>query len=140
MEKVLFNPKGNLFGMAKFAEPVVNVNDISRIAAGVSVKGNITSPTDVRIDGNVDGCLRSESRIVVGEGSELKGSLYCNLLDFWGKMEGDIYVRDTLSLKSSSEVKGSIHARKFEVEMGARINGSISMITEEEYDKLFAKA
>lgn len=135
----MFNPKKNLFGIAKFAEPVVNVNDISRIAAGVSIKGDVKSPTDVRVDGNVDGSLRSESRIVVGEGSALKGSLYCTILDFWGKMDGDIYVRDTLSLKSTSVVKGSIHARKFEVEMGAQINGTISMITEEEYDRLFAK-
>lgn len=133
MEKDLSKLLGKV---TKLAEPVVNVNEISRISEGVVVKGEIISPGDVRVDGKVDGKLRSDGRIVIGEGAELKGGLYCKVLDFWGKMDGDIYVGDTLSLKASSVVKGSIHARRFEVEMGARIDGSVNMLTAEQYDAL----
>ena len=41
--------------MQKTSEPVVNANDITRIAGGASIKGDLSSPTDIRIDGNIDG-------------------------------------------------------------------------------------
>ena len=45
--------------MQKTSEPVVNANDITRIAGGASIKGDLSSPTDIRIDGNIDGKVYS---------------------------------------------------------------------------------
>ena len=120
----------------KTVEP--NINDISRISHGTTIRGDLTSSTDIRVDGQVDGTLYSEGKVVVGESAQLSGKLFCTNVDFWGKMDGDIYVKDQLSLKSSSVVNGNIHVRKIQVEMGAQINGSFKMITEQEYDQLVA--
>ena len=38
--------------MAKTMEPV-NVNEVSRISAGTIIKGEITTPTDLRVDKKV---------------------------------------------------------------------------------------
>ena len=115
-----------------------NVNDVSRISQGAALKGDLSSATDIRVDGRVDGTLYSEGKIVVGESARLSGKMFGTTIDFWGGMEGDIYVKDILSLKASSMVTGNIHVRRIQVEMGAQINGSIHMITEEEYDQLAA--
>ena len=115
-----------------------NVNDISRISLGAAIRGDLYSSTDIRLDGQVDGTLFSEGKIVVGEAARLSGKMFCSNVDFWGKMDGDVFVRDTLSLKSSAVVNGNIHVRKIQVEMGAQINGSFKMITEKEYDQLVA--
>ena len=113
-----------------------NVNSVSRIAQGAALKGNLSAGTDIRVDGCVDGTLCSEGRIVVGESARLSGRLFCANADIWGTMDGDIYVRDQLSLKSSSVVNGDIYVSKVQVELGAQINGSFKMISEEEYDRL----
>jgi len=115
-----------------------NVNDVSRISHGAAIRGDLTSSTDIRVDGQVDGTLFSEGKIVVGESAQLSGRLFCTNVDFWGKMDGDIFVKDQLSLKSSSVVNGNIHVRKIQVEMGAQINGSFKMINEQEYEQLVA--
>ena len=115
-----------------------NVNDVSRISQGASIKGDLCSSTDIRVDGQVDGTLYTEGKAVVGESARLSGKLFGTTIDFWGKMDGDIFVSDTLSLKSSSVVNGNIHVRKIQVEMGAQINGSFKMISEQEYDQLVA--
>ena len=128
----------NLNKNVKPAEP--NVNDVSRISQGASLKGDLSSASDIRVDGRVDGTLCSEGKVVAGESARLTGRLFGENVDFWGVMEGDIFVKDTLSLKGSSEVNGNIHVRRIQVEMGARINGTIKMITEEEYDALSKKA
>lgn len=132
MEKVLSNK------FTKFVEPV-NANEVSRIAEGVVIKGDITSRSDIRVDGQIDGTICSEGRIVVGETANLTGSLFCNDIDFWGRMDGDLYVRDVLSVKGTAVINGNIHVRKLQVEMGAQINGSCHMITEEEYDAAAGK-
>ena len=113
-----------------------NVNDVSRISQGTCIHGDLTSPTDIRVDGQVDGSLFSEGKVVVGESARLSGKLFGTTIDFWGKMDGDVFVSDTLSLKSSSVVNGNIHVRRIQVEMGAQINGSFKMITEQEYNQL----
>ena len=113
-----------------------NVNNVSRISQGAAIRGDLSSSTDIRIDGQVDGTLFSEGKVVVGETARLSGKLFATNVDFWGKMDGDIFVKDTLSLKSSAVVNGNIHVRKIQVEMGAQINGSFKMISEQEYDQL----
>ena len=80
------------------------------------------SSTDIRVDGAINGKVHSEGKVVVGETAKLSGSLMCKNLDFWGKMEGDIYVKDTLSLKSLAVINGNLHVRKLQVELGAQIN------------------
>lgn len=132
MEKVLSNK------FSKIVEPV-NANEVSRIAQGVTIKGDISSRSDIRVDGQIDGTIYSDGRIVVGETAVLTGSLLCNDTDFWGKMDGDIYVRNILSVKGTAVINGNIHVRKLQVEMGAQINGSCHMITEAEYDAAAGK-
>lgn len=119
-----------------FVEPVVDANDVSRIAEGVVIRGDISSRSDIRVDGQMNGKLFSQGRVVVGETAVLKGSLLCENVDFWGSMEGDVYVRDVLSIKSSAVISGNVYVRRIQVEMGAQINGTCHMISEAEFDKL----
>ena len=116
-------------------EQQVDVNAVSRISEGTTVKGEFTSLTDVRVDGNVNGKIYSAGRIVVGEGAVIEGVVLCTDLDLWGKVKGDIFVKNLLSVKNGAAVDGNLSIRRLEVEVGAAINGTCKMITEEEFDK-----
>lgn len=121
--------------MAK-TEPVVNVNSISRISAGTVIKGEILSPYDIRIDGTFEGRVQSKGRVVVGESAVIKGDIVCENVDLWGKVEGNLFVKDTLSLKEGCIVDGNLHIRRLAVELGATFNGNCKTITEAEFNKL----
>ena len=121
--------------MAK-TEQTVNVNSISRISAGTVIKGEILSPTDIRIDGSFEGRVQSKGRVVVGETAVIKGDIVCENVDLWGKVEGNLFVKDTLSLKEGCVVSGNLHIRRLSVELGATFNGNCKTITEAEFDKL----
>ena len=121
--------------MAK-TEPVVNVNSISRISAGTVIKGEIISPTDIRIDGTFEGRVQSKGRVVVGESATIKGDIVCENVDLWGKVDGNLFVKDTLSLKEGCIVDGNLHIRRLAVELGATFNGNCKTITEAEFNKL----
>ena len=126
--------------MAKTMEPTVNVNEVSRISTGTVVKGEISSSNDIRIDGTFEGKIKSKGRVVVGEKALIKGDIICSNVDFWGTMEGNFYVKDTLSLKSSSKVKGDLHIKRLQVELDAKFDGTCQMISESDFDRLVGAA
>ena len=117
----------------KTQTPVVNVNEVSRISTGTVIKGEINSPNDIRIDGVFEGKIFSKGRVVVGEKAEIKGDIVCDNVDFWGKMTGSLFVRDTLSLKDTCSVNGDLHVQRLVVELGAHFDGTCKMLKEGEF-------
>lgn len=113
-----------------------NVNSISRISAGTTIKGEINSPYDIRIDGDFEGKIVSAGRVVIGEKAKISGDIICENFDLWGSVDGNIFVKDTLSLKDGSTLKGAIHVRRFSVELGSIFNGTCQMMSEEDFAKL----
>jgi len=124
--------------MAKVMEPTVNANEVSRIPSGTEFKGEISSQNDIRIDGTFEGKIISEGRVVVGENATIKGDVISAFVDIWGKMEGDLYVKDTLSLKATSKVNGNLHIKRIQMELNAIFEGTCQMISEDEVTKLWA--
>lgn len=120
--------------MAKPNEPTTNVNEVSRISTGTVVKGEISSPSDIRIDGTFEGRIYSKGKVVVGEKAVITGDIVCTNADIWGKMKGNFFVKDTLSLKSSSEINGDLSIKRLQVELDAKFNGACKMITDAEFD------
>jgi cytoskeletal protein CcmA (bactofilin family) len=51
-------------------------------------------------------------------------------------MEGDVYVKDTLSLKTGCTMNGNLNVRRLYVELGSIFNGNCKMITEDDFDRL----
>ena len=74
--------------------------------------------------------------IVIGETAVIKGDILCENIDLWGKVEGNIFVKDTLALKEGCKVDGNLHIRRLSVELGATFNGGCKMISESEFDKM----
>lgn len=114
----------------------VNVNSVSRISAGTVIKGEIQSPYDLRIDGTFEGKIQTKGRVVIGESAIIKGDIICENIDLWGKVEGDLFVKDTLALKDGCKMNGNINISRLAVELGATFNGTCRTITEEEFNKL----
>ena len=121
--------------MAK-SEPTLNVNSISRISAGTVIKGEIQSPYDIRIDGTFEGRVQTKGRVVIGESANVKGDVICENADLWGKMEGNLYVKDTLSLMEGCTMEGNLHIKRLSVELGSTFNGNCKMITEQEFNQV----
>ena len=121
--------------MAK-SEPNLNVNSISRISSGTIIKGEILSPYDIRIDGTFEGKVQTKGRVVVGETAFIKGDIICENIDLWGKVDGNLFVKDTLSLMEGCSVNGNLNVRRLSVELGSTLNGNCRMITEAEFNKI----
>ena len=52
------------------------------------------------------------------------------------KIDGNFYVKDTLSLKDTCVVDGDLHIRRLQVDLDATFNGNCKMISEGEFNQL----
>lgn len=110
-------------------------NTSSRISAGTVIKGEIISPNDIRIDCVFEGKLMVKGKVVVGESATIKGDIICDNADIYGKVDGNIYVKDTLGLKDGCTMNGNLHIRRISVELGSTFNGNCKMINESDFEK-----
>ena len=117
-----------------------NVNSVSRISEGTSIKGEINSPYDIRLDGNFEGKLVSAGKVVIGEKACVKGDVICANMDSYGNLEGNVFVKEVLALKESCKVKGNLNIRKLIVELDSEFNGNCRMLDESSISREADKA
>lgn len=102
----------------------------SIIAAGTSLKGDITAGGDIRIDGRLEGNIYCSAKVVIGANGSVSGDIEGQQADIMGSVSGTIKVKEILQLKGGSQVNGNIHAGKLQIEPDANFNGQCHMITE----------
>lgn len=97
------------------------------IAQGTKIVGDIASQGPFRIDGTIEGNVKTSGKIVVGKSGFIKGTLQGENADFEGKFSGKLILSGTLSLKSTAHIEGEVHINKLAVEPGATFNATCSM-------------
>ena len=102
-------------------------SSINLIGAGTTIKGEVTSSGDIRIDGKLIGPVTSKGKIIVGNTGVVEGEIYCQNADFFGKIDAKVEVEELLSLKSTARLTGEISSDKLAIEPGAVFTGSCTM-------------
>jgi cytoskeletal protein CcmA (bactofilin family) len=92
---------------------------LNRIVEGTTIEGNISSESNIRIDGFVKGVISTKGRLVVGVSGSISGDVICQNAEIEGKINGSMKVGELLSLKSTSKIEGEITTGKLSVEPGA---------------------
>ncbi|HEY9362059.1 MAG TPA: polymer-forming cytoskeletal protein [Chitinophagaceae bacterium] len=104
-----------------------NGNGTTIISAGTTLKGDISSTNDLRIDGTVIGNVSSQSKIVIGANGNVEGDINGNQADIVGKVSGNIKTKELLQLRGDCLVNGNISAGKLQIEPTAIFNGQCKM-------------
>ena len=99
----------------------------NRINEGTKLKGDITSTGFFRIDGTIEGNIKTPSKVVIGKSGVVNGTLTCENADVEGSFNGNLKVSGTLSLKSTARIEGDVVVGKLAVEPGATMNASCLM-------------
>ncbi len=92
------------------------------IAQGTKMVGDFNSQGDLRIDGIIEGNIKTSGKVVVGKSGLIKGTLNGTDAYFEGKFSGKLALSGTLTLKASAHIEGEVVAGKLAVEPGATFN------------------
>ncbi len=104
-----------------------NGNGATLIGAGTTLKGDIKSNNDLRIDGTVIGNINCNAKIIIGTSGVVEGDITGNQADIVGKVSGNIRAKELLQLRGESAVTGNIYAGKLQIEPTATFNGQCHM-------------
>lgn len=102
-------------------------NGTTLISAGTTLKGDISSNSDLRIDGTIIGNIHSSAKIVIGSNGVVEGDISGNQADIVGKVSGNIRAKELLQLRGECVVTGNLYAGKLQVEPSATFNGQCHM-------------
>lgn len=119
----MFNSKKN----NDMQQPVVNGNGATLISAGTTLKGDISSSSDLRIDGTVIGNINSTAKIIIGTSGSVEGDISGNQADITGKVSGNVRAKELMQLRGECIVTGNLYAGKLQVEPSATFNGQCHM-------------
>ncbi|WP_223550158.1 polymer-forming cytoskeletal protein [Aestuariivivens sp. NBU2969] len=97
------------------------------IAQGTKIVGDINSEGDLRIDGAIEGNLKTTGKVVVGKKGTIKGTLQGTEAYFEGKFDGKLALSGTLTLKATAYIQGEVVVGKLAVEPGATFNVTCMM-------------
>lgn len=102
-------------------------NGTTLVGAGTTLKGDLSSNSDIRIDGTIIGNIHSTAKVVIGANGVVEGDISGNQADIIGKVTGNIKVKDLLQLRGDSVVTGNLYAAKLQIEPSATFNGQCHM-------------
>jgi cytoskeletal protein CcmA (bactofilin family) len=116
-----------------FDKPQKSYTDLlgktNRIVEGTTIKGDIISQADFRLDGELIGNFTSKGKIVIGPSGSITGDILCRNADIEGRFNGKIEVAEMLNVKSKAHITGEVITGKLSVEPGADFSASCIMKT-----------
>lgn len=99
----------------------------NRIIQGTKIIGTIVSEGGLRIDGEIEGDVKTAGKVVLGSTGVINGTLTCSSADFEGVFKGKLTVNEMLSLRSTSQIEGEVFINKLTIEPGAMFNATCTM-------------
>lgn len=97
------------------------------IAKNTTFVGEVTSEGDFRIDGVLEGTLKTNGRVIIGAEGFVKGTIESKNADIEGKFSGQLSVANTLTIKATSNISGDVIVSKLSIEPGATFNATCAM-------------
>ncbi len=102
----------------------------NNLVKGTVINGNITSQSDIRIDGRVTGNISCQAKLVVGPSGYVEGEINCQNAVIEGTIEGDIRAEEKLKLSRTAALHGKITTGSLDIEPGAAFNGACEIINQ----------
>ena len=102
-------------------------NSATLISSGTVLKGDVKSQNDLRIDGTIQGNVKSSAKIIIGPGGFVEGNIEGTNADVIGKVKGNVHVKELLQLREQGNIEGNIIATKLQVDPSATFNGKCQM-------------
>lgn len=99
------------------------------LGEGVKMEGTLNFKQTFRIDGEFQGKIFGSERLVVGEKGIVKGEIECNSLICYGKITGNIKIKQDVEIHPKGRVEGDIFLESplLTVLEGGSIDGTIKM-------------
>lgn len=97
------------------------------IGVNVSLKGNLHNKGSIQVNGSVEGEVRSDENVLIGETAKVKGPIIAKKIEISGEVHGMLDATEKLEVNASGRIYGDINAKTLIIKEGAIFVGKSSM-------------
>ena len=101
--------------------------DISVIAPGARVVGDVYTTGVVQVEGNIVGNVRADRQVLVAKGGVVDGDIETSEAILGGEVRGQIHAVQRVTVQASAVVCGTITTPRLGVEEGACLEVQLSI-------------
>jgi len=106
------------------------------LGRGVDFKGIVSFDGTVRVDGRVEGEIRTTGTLIVGEHAVIKGIVSAGVLMNSGKINGTITANEKIQILKPGILVGDIRTPIIAIEEGSHFHGMCDMGANQWHDEL----
>jgi cytoskeletal protein CcmA (bactofilin family) len=97
------------------------------VDSGCTIRGELEFKTYFRVDGRIEGKVRSQAELVIGEGGVVEGELEVARCVIGGEVRGTIRSTEQVMLHATAKVWADIQTPALVMEDGAFLEGAVTM-------------
>ncbi len=97
------------------------------IGINVVLKGNLKNKGSIQINGNVEGEVKSDENINIGETAKIKGPVVAKTIEISGEVKGTVEATERLEVNPTGRITGDINAKSLIIKQGAIFVGKSVM-------------
>lgn len=97
------------------------------IGPSVKVKGNFHGTGNIIIEGTVEGSVKTDKYLLVGEKAEITASVEAGEAKIAGIITGNIIIKGYLEIAATARINGDIVAHEISIEKGGVVNGKLTV-------------
>jgi cytoskeletal protein CcmA (bactofilin family) len=111
----------------KSTSQIVSTTSVNTLVQGTRVEGNVMAESDIRIDGQLEGNLNCQAKVIIGTTGVVVGDIQCHNAIIEGSFKGNLRVNEMLHVKETAKVTGDVKTDKLTVHSGAIFNVTCTM-------------
>jgi cytoskeletal protein CcmA (bactofilin family) len=100
---------------------------VTHVAPGTRVRGEVSGPTELLIEGEVEGEIRLDATVTVGAEGTVQGPIFAPVVRIGGRVVGNVAASDRVEVAPSGSVEGDISAPRIVIAEGAFFRGRVEM-------------
>ncbi|MBP6859332.1 MAG: polymer-forming cytoskeletal protein [Candidatus Magasanikbacteria bacterium] len=97
------------------------------VGPSVNVEGDFASEGNIVVKGTVSGSVFTSKHLTVEMGAKIVANVRAGSATIAGEVKGNMKVKESLELTSTSKVIGDIDVRNLKIEAGAILYGKVTM-------------
>jgi cytoskeletal protein CcmA (bactofilin family) len=108
---------------------------VTHIAPGSRIQGELTGPTELLIEGEVEGEIRTDSVVVIGAEGLVQGPVTAQTVRVSGRVVGNVQASERVEIAPAGSLEGDIAAPRVVIAEGAFFKGRVEMKGNQDKDK-----
>ena len=105
---------------------------ITHIAPGSRIQGQLTGPTELLVEGEVEGEIRVDATVMIGTEGTVHGPVSAQVVRIGGRVFGNVTASDRIEVAPSGSLEGDVAAPRIVIAEGAFFKGRVEMSGEKE--------